>query len=215
MTMVASEGRSASDPAPNAIGAWRDEAFLVRVFGHEGGLAEAYALTETDKAGTAKGSGQKAAPRAITAAESAQLDVLQAALDEDTTAELAPWTAWRDFAFEAVPGRSYIGMMLSRADTGEAMVWAKGAWLDPLMPQTQQEFLDYFTIATRRNLDPETAFHISRQIYASWAETGEPPSTELAGYVINCFVVYLYKAIELGRRPGDAKFDKYKAYAFK
>lgn len=215
MSTVASDARAAGDPVPNAIGAWRDEAFLVRVFGPEGGLAEAYDLIETDKAGAEKGSGQKATPRAITADESAQLDVLQAALDEDTTAELAPWTTWRDFAFEAMPGRVYLGMSLSRADTGEAMIWAKGAWLDPLMPQTQQEFLDYFAIATRRNLDPETAFHISRQIYASWAETGEAPPKELAGYVINCFVVYLYKAIELGRRPGDAKFDKYKAYAFK
>lgn len=68
------------------------------------------------------------------------------------------------------------------------------------IPQSPNEFRRYLSFRRGRNIDQETVFHCCRDILTT---TLAENRTDVYAYLANCFVIFLYKALELGRNDVD------------
>jgi hypothetical protein len=89
-----------------------------------------------------------------------------------------------------------------RGDRLELAPWAKGFSFAYRIPRNQQEFKDHLTFKKRRHSDDETV--LAASVDALRAYLDGPEAQSLAPYLVNAFVISMYKAVTINARRNPA-----------
>ncbi|RZJ95785.1 MAG: hypothetical protein EON88_09630 [Brevundimonas sp.] len=98
----------------------------------------------------------------------------------------------------ALPG-GLIERLEVRLDDGTRVAWASTeGGLGDLLPTDEETFRAALSFGSRRHADPETVRFVTGQVLRG-PGVAQTPDGYQDGYLINAFVIHLYKSIELDR----------------
>ena len=179
-----------STPEPLAVGLVRGRAVAVRLFGPD--LEEARLVARLASGGEVELSREERRPGHIRG-----LRALRSHLAPSTRRRLARLGDGIDRVF-LLPKALVSGFQV-RTVEGAIVAWASTeGGLGDLLPADEPTFRAALSFGTRRHRDAETVRFITGQVLRGPGVV-ETPDGFQDGYLINAFVIHLYKSIELGR----------------
>ncbi|WP_159995692.1 hypothetical protein [Roseomonas sp. 18066] len=139
-----------------------------------------------------------------TEAATVYLNNLTGRLSDKTRSRMARSKIKIDRSFVLDPSVLYRSIRVVFLDEASTKVpWAtRDAELDFLLPNSVAEYRDHISFDRRRHKDPATVRFSARQVLADHENKLDHVDPEVLGYIVNSFVIYIYKSIEL-RSTGD------------